>query len=196
LDKDGKATQVIQAALPQLQAQFPNIDFSPLLNALPPVDLTTGKPVTWVIDDADNENKGGGNDDMPGEGFFAWIKNNPLLAAGIAGGVVYIATQKKRKRRVSGAGAGRLLMPGLAVAAILLIASKGDTTGGDVAHKRDFLKDAFGHEVDDILDQMTRDEIADVYTFVVNYNGVGNNVPEGPLKMRLLEINKKYNLFT
>jgi hypothetical protein len=86
LDKDGKMTEVLSAAKTYISANYPDLD----LTDFGFLDKATGQPVNIVIDPADNENLGGGNDDLPPDDktFFDKIKNffsdNPLVAIGIA----------------------------------------------------------------------------------------------------------------
>jgi hypothetical protein len=91
LDKEGKITEVLSATKSFLQAKYPNID----LTAYGFLDKNTGKEIEFVVDPRDDENLGGGNDDMPGGSFLS----NPLMIAGLAGGVTYFLTNKKGQKK-------------------------------------------------------------------------------------------------
>src|SRR5690606_29359576 len=60
-DKDGKLREVLSATKGALQQIYPDID----LDAYGFLDKKTGKPVQWVVDPEDDENFGGGNNEMP-----------------------------------------------------------------------------------------------------------------------------------
>ncbi len=90
LDKDGKAKEVLAAAKTSIEKIFPQVD----LTDFGFLDKKTGKPIEFVIDPKDNENLGGGNDEMPG-GVMDTIKSNPLPVAAAAGLLTYFATGKK-----------------------------------------------------------------------------------------------------
>lgn len=95
LDKDGKATEILAATKNALQKIDPNID----LSAFGFLDKTTGKEIEWQVDPADDENLGGGNDQMPGQGvgteLMNALKRNPMLTAAAAGATTYLLMKKK-----------------------------------------------------------------------------------------------------
>lgn len=108
LDKDGKAKEVLSAAKSSLEKIFPQID----LSAFGFVDKTTGKPIEFIVDPQDDENQGGGNDDMPPMtteispltlalsasagvlAYYSFGKKNIILPAGVAV-LAYMLLNKK-----------------------------------------------------------------------------------------------------
>src|SRR5205085_12514761 len=84
---DGKLTPVIQAVQNGLEQAFPDIDWSFLGGQL----MANGMPVNWRVNDADNENNPLFESDPP---VIAWIKNNPIAAAGLGTIGTALATKK------------------------------------------------------------------------------------------------------
>lgn len=102
LDKDGKMTEVLGAAKTFLAQKYPDLD----LTDYGFLDRKTGKPVNIIIDDKDNENLGGGNNAMPGDGPMKFLQQNPLAGAFLAAGLTYYLARKNKNVLLYSAGAG------------------------------------------------------------------------------------------
>lgn len=98
-DKDGKIKDVLSATKGFLQTKYPNID----LSAYGFLDKKTGLPLQYQVDPIDDENKGGGTNEMPKNYEIKSNQNLYLFTAGV--GVATYLLMPKSKKRVLYAGA-------------------------------------------------------------------------------------------
>jgi len=205
LDKDGKITEVLSATKGFLESKYPNID----LSAFGFLDRATGKEIEWIVDDVDNENRGGGNNDLPGKPnntFMDFIKSNPLPVAGVVSVGTYFLMNRGRSKKnflvpaivgfatyfalkgFPGSGgsnsSGTLTTEQKAAAIIDFMNSGGDSPESKYQFRRM------------VEDDFTPQEVSDVYEYFFSYVAKDKVLPDGSLKDRLNAIGEKYNLFT
>ena len=190
-DPEGKLHNVLQATKAAAGTIWPDLD----LDAYGFLDKTTGKRYDFVVDDIDNENFGGGNDDLPtpggpGSQILDKLKKNPMITAAAVGAGVYFIPKKKN-----------LVLAGAAALATYLYLNKSvvNQLTLTTAQKLTAIKTFSPNESPAslaIFDQMTADEINSVYSFLFNYVKNNLTVPDGDLKTKILAISNKYNIFT
>lgn len=104
-DKDGKIKDVLSATKGFLQTKYPDID----LTAYGFLDKKTGQPIQWQVNPQDDENFGGGDNQLPVP--KSSTENRRLLYAAAAGVGVYLIQKNKKN----------LLLPAAAAAAVYFI---------------------------------------------------------------------------
>lgn len=198
LNKDGKLDGVIRAGKAVLQQQFPGQDFTFLDGAL--VNGQTGQPYEWQVNPADDENQGGGNNDLPGSSnILAWMKKNNILVSLGAGLASYFFINPKGRKK-------NYWLPGLiSAASFFLLGGMGNILKGSKAKRTELKVWAANsgesqetiHTVTEIFDQLTDDEVNTVYDFIFHYVVKGTKpAPDSELYTKMEAINSKYNLFT
>lgn len=195
IDKSGKASEVVSAATPLLQQQFPDVDWSGLQTGGPPIDKATGQPVQWSTDPINDENLGGGND------LLTMAVQNKFPVAGIAGAGTYFLLRKKNKKYkytipIAVAVGTYLILdhqekkfsqPNQATQLSALINWTNGTADSD-GNKAAFIA---------ILKQMTSDELAATYTYIFEYFNKHITLQPGtPLYNQMAAISAKYQIFT
>lgn len=199
-DPDGKIKNVLQATKGFLQTQYPDADWS--MYDFLDTDVPGMKPIEWMVDPIDNENLGGGNNDLPGDNNLGskiknYILSNPMIAAGAAGAIAYLLTNGKGKKP-------NYILPLIAAGGIYFFIKKSSGQSllplSTEAKRAALLNFASGYNATDhekqIYQQMTPAEINDVYELFFTYNGRGADVPAGRLRDSLQAISTKYNIFT
>lgn len=196
LDKDGKAGEIAGAVKTSLENIFPGVKIA-IGDSLDFLDANTGKPIEWVVDPADDENLGGGNDDMPGDSFSGFAKRNPvILAGGAAIGTYFLVNKKGRKPNY--------LIPAIAGAAVFaMLQMTGNKTGLTTEEKRRALLEwnatvEGGEALEPLIAQsFTAAEIASVYEFIFDYLQHGKQLtPGSALYNSIQQIATKYEIFT
>ncbi|MES3018589.1 MAG: hypothetical protein V4721_12450 [Bacteroidota bacterium] len=195
LDKDGKAKEILSATKTFLQTKYPKVDWS----GFDFLDEPGGTPILWEGDPRYDENNPGVYN--PGKlesgDPLTYLKNHPLLAAGIGAGVTYMLTRNK-------AGNTKIVMPLVIGGGIYLLLSKGTAitrtqkmsaimqwinSGGDSAES----KAAFQQ----MLMAMTESEINTIYTVITQYIARNVPVPQGSqLYIDFTALSNKYNVFS
>lgn len=194
LDKDGKVAEVLNAAKHSLAKIYPDIDFS----GFEFLDKNTGEAITWSVDDIDNENLGGGNDELPGGNpLVSFTKNNPLIISAGAAALTYFIMNKKESKK-------NYTMPLIIGGSIYLLLTKligGNSPGLD---KRAWLIDYINKTGEQaaikklipLFKQLSLDEIDVVFDWIYNYVSKDKALPkEGVLYQKLFLLNEKYGLF-
>lgn len=217
MDKDGKAGEIVNAAIPLLSQQFPDIDFSGLVQGLTPINKKNGQPIEWYIDPKDDENKGGGNNALPGQpDILGFAKNNPEIIAAGAGVVAYFIMNRRKGVKKN------ILVPVLVGGGIYFLlkhfgssASPASTTttsttipsNSTAQTQRAALLTWITGDTSDtpatiahvksVFTSMPDDEIATVYNYIFNYALKNIPVPEySPLYTSIMQISSKYQIFT
>lgn len=186
LNKDGKLNGVINATSTILKDKFG-------------IDLTAygitqnGKPVSIIVDPADDENKGGGNDDMPTTNFMEILTKNPIVSGIAAAGIAYLFARRSKNK---------LLITGAAGVGAYLLASKAGS--GSRNDKIKAISDSLTNDpgkdvVVSALEKMSDSEIDVVYKAFVNYLMKGGSVydiqkSDPALYDKIVAILTKYNL--
>lgn len=197
IDKSGHASEIVAAATPLLQQQFPDIDWTPLQQGLPPIDKATGQPIPWSTTNANNENLGGGNDLLTKA-----IDNAPMVAGAVGIGSYFLLKKKGKKPNytvpiILAGGTFFLLqmqkkkfdsVPQTRAGQVTALTTWANT-GGDSAESKQLFIAA--------LNQMSDSELLDVYNFVFNYFMKGAKPEPGTtLYNSILAISSKYQIFT
>lgn len=195
LDKDGKAKEVLAATKTFLAVKYPNVDFS----GFDFLDQPGGTPLLWEADPRYNENLPGvyNPGTLPGTGATDFLKQNPIVAAGIGAGATYlIAKRQPPQKRVVlsllvGGGIYFLLTKGSTVSRtqqVATIAQWVNSQGDSQESKTAFLA---------LLNTMTDKEVLTIYTALTQYVLKGVPIPQGSqLWNDFQAISIKYNIFT
>jgi hypothetical protein len=209
LNKDGKLDPYLNALQAGLKTAFPDEDWRFLNGAL----YANGQPVQFGVNDYNNENSPYYNPPDQQTGIMAWIKNNPLPAAGVAAIGTAMLTKRpgQRLNYTLGAVAGVIVY-------VLAKSNVGQSGGNYLStnnsaatlttdQKRTALVNwANSSTTDsaestayiiDIFQSMSPSEINTVYTFVFEYAMKNRPVPEGTkLYNDMMQITEYYEIFT
>lgn len=205
LDKTGKATQIADAVKDSLQAKFPQLKLE-IGSSFDFLDKATGKPIQWTVDPRDDENYGGGNNQLPtvpGSGVMEMLKQNPLPVAAAAGLGTYFFLNKKGRKP-------NYVIPAVVAGGVFFLLNSNLFGSGSTMNvpaatsKRAYLIDWVNTSGEPsavelmipAFQRMSSREIDTVYDWVYNYVRVGKTlVPGTPLQTALVAINDKYHIF-
>ncbi len=197
IDKSGKASEIVAAATPLLQQQFPDIDWTPLQQGLPPIDKKTGQVIPWSTTNANNQNLGGGNDLLTKA-----VDNAPLVAGAVGIGTYFLLKKKGKKPNytipVLLAGGTFFFLhmqkkkfdtvPATRAGQVTALTNWANSGGDTAASKQSFIT---------ALNQMSDSEVTDTYNFIFNYFMKGTKPEPGTtLYNAILAISSKYSIFT
>lgn len=192
LDKSGKASEIVAAAEPLLELQFPEIDWKGLKNGMPAIDRASGQPVQFIATDPDGSINS----------LFNTARKNPIPIAACVGLGTYLLLNRNGKKK-------NYLIPALAAGATYFFLSNASATTllpgtgtnklSDLINWVNSSNDTAANKAESIavFNQMSADEIDTTYEFVFNYILKNKPVPEDSvLYQKIQAIIEKYNVFS